>query len=112
MDIDPTVLSLAGVDIPARYQGQVFLGPDKGPEREYCFAGRDRMDDVFDRVRVVRDHKWHYIRNFAPQLPWAQVQKYMEQQEIMGVMRKKWQQGTLSESEMTFFRDHKPVEEL
>lgn len=112
VDIAPTVLSLAGVDIPDRYQGQIFLGPDRAPEREYCFAGRDRMDEVFDRVRAVRDHKWHYIRNFAPKLPWAQCQKYMEQQDVMGVMRKKWRQGTLSEPEMTFFRDHKPVEEL
>jgi len=112
VDVAPTLLSLAGVQIPDSYQGQVFLGPEKAPEREACFAGRDRMDEVFDRVRAVRDKQWHYIRNFAPKLPWAQCQKYMEQQEIMGVMREKWRLGTLSEAEQTFFRDEKPEEEL
>ncbi len=112
VDVAPTLLSLAGVSIPDHYQGQVFLGPDKAPEREACYAGRDRMDEVFDRVRAVRDHRFHYIRNFAPKLPWAQCQKYMEQQEIMGVMREKWRQGTLTEAEHTFFRSEKPVEEL
>lgn len=112
VDVAPTILSLAGAAIPDAYQGQVFLGPDRAPEREVCFAGRDRMDEVFDRVRCARTSRWHYIRNFAPDLPWAQCQKYMEQQEVMGVMREKWKQGTLSEAEQTFFQDRKPVEEL
>lgn len=112
VDIAPTLLSVAGVPVPDRYQGQVFLGGNKAPPREACFAGRDRMDEVFDRVRAVRDQQYLYIRNFAPALPWAQSQKYMEQQEIMGVMREKWRQGNLTEAESTFFRSCKPAEEL
>ena len=112
VDIAPTLLSLAGVDIPPDYEGHVFLGPDRVLERDVCFAGRDRMDEVFDRVRVVRDSHWHYIRNFAPELPWAQWQNYMEQQPVMRVMREKWRDGTLTHAEQTFFREEKPVEEL
>jgi arylsulfatase A-like enzyme len=70
------------------------------------------MDEVFDRVRCVRTKEWHYIRNFAPRLPWATCHTYMEQQPVMGVMRQKWAGGTLSEAEQTFFKDHKPTEEL
>ncbi|MEX2382066.1 MAG: sulfatase [Opitutales bacterium] len=112
VDIAPTLLSLAGVPVPGEYQGQIFLGEHAAPPREYVFAGRDRMDEVFDRVRVARDHRWHYIRNYAPKLPWAQCQKYMEQQKIMGVMREKKRKGELSGDELAFFRDEKPPEEL
>lgn len=112
VDIAPTLLSLAGVPVPAQYQGQVFLGDHTAVSRQYVFAGRDRMDEVFDRVRVARDKRWHYIRNYAPNLPWAQCQKYMEQQEVMGVMRELWRNGNLSGSAGTFFRETKPPEEL
>lgn len=112
VDIAPTLLSLAGARIPADYQGQVFLGDDAAPSRSCVFAGRDRMDEVFDWVRVARDQHWHYIRNYAPKLPWAQYQKYMEQQEIMPVMRAKWKAGELNGDEAAFFADEKPIEEL
>lgn len=112
VDIAPTLLSLAGVDIPPSHQGRVFLGPRRDPERECVFAGRDRMDELYDRVRVVRDKRWHYIRNFEPRLPWAQWQTYMEQQPVMDIMRRKWQEGRLTGAEQIFFRPEKPVEEL
>lgn len=112
VDIAPTLLSLAGAAIPKDYQGQVFLGPDKTAPRETCFGGRDRMDEVYDRVRFARTKDWHYIRNFTPRLPWAQTQTYMENQEIMGVMREQWSRGSLTEATGTFFQSEKPAEEL
>ncbi len=112
VDVAPTLLALAGAPIPEHYQGQVFLGPDAAPPRECVFAGRDRMDEVFDYVRCVRDKQWHYIRNFAPELPWAQNQKYMEQQPIMPIMRKAWAEGRLEGANQLFFEDEKPIEEL
>lgn len=112
VDIAPTILSLAGASIPEDYQGRCFLGKDRSAPRECVFAGRDRMDEVFDRVRVVRDSRWHYIRNFAPNLPWAQYQQYMEQQEIMGVMREQFRKGELKGAEIAFFEPSKPEEEL
>ncbi|MEX2608268.1 MAG: sulfatase [Kiritimatiellia bacterium] len=112
VDIAPTILSLAGAPIPESYQGRCFLGEERSPPRECVFAGRDRMDEVFDRVRVVRDSRWHYIRNFAPNLPWAQYQHYMEQQEIMGVMRGQARKGELKGAQAAFFAASKPEEEL
>lgn len=112
VDIAPTVLSLAGVPIPGHYQGQVFLGPQAAPPREYVFAGRDRMDSTFDKVRVARDRDWHYIRNDAPGLPWAQKQWYMEQQPIMPVVRALHASGQLTGDAAAFFQPRKPVEEL
>lgn len=112
VDIAPTILSLAGVPIPEDYQGRCFLGDERSDSRECVFAGRDRMDEVFDRVRAVRDSRWHYIRNFAPNLPWAQYQQYMEQQEIMWVMRAQARKGELEGTQTAFFVPSKPEEEL
>ena len=112
VDIAPTLLALAGVPVPNHYQGQVFLGEDRAPERDYVFAGRDRMDEIFDKVRVARDRNFHYIRNDAPWLPWAQKQWYMEQQPVMPVMRKLHAEGKLSGDEAVFFQPVKPDEEL
>lgn len=112
VDIAPTLLAAAGAPVPDTYQGQVFVGPDKAPERECVFGGRDRMDEVFDRVRVARDKKWHYIRNDFPELPWAQCQNYMEQQDVVSLMRDKWKAGTLEGDESVFFAEQKPSEEL
>lgn len=113
VDIAPTLLSLAGVPVPNDYQGRVFLGDGTDPSpRDCAFAGRDRMDEVFDRVRAARDRDWLYIRNYAPELPWAQCQSYMENQEIMDVMRDKHRRGALRGDEGVFFRETKPPEEL
>ncbi len=112
VDIAPTLCALAGAPIPEHYQGQVFLGDEKASPRDYVFAGRDRMDAVFDKVRACRDKRWHYIRNDAPELPYAQRQSYMEQQSIMPVMRQMHAQGKLAGDEAVFFQPGKPAEEL
>lgn len=112
VDIAPTILSIAGIPVPDGYQGRIFMGELQSGPRECVFGGRDRMDEVFDRVRFARDERWHYIRNFHPNLPRHQWQNYMEQQEIMGVMREKWANGELHGDEAAFFQETKPDEEL
>ncbi len=112
VDLAPTILSLAGAPIPDDYDGQVFLGPDAAPPRQYIYAQRDRMDEVFDRVRCVRSKRWHYIRNFYPQLPWAQHQFYMEQEPTYQAMRELHAEGKLHPPADVFLAPTKPAEEL
>ncbi|MEX1089745.1 MAG: sulfatase, partial [Phycisphaeraceae bacterium] len=96
VDIAPTILSLAGADIPGHYQGQAFLGAAKATTpRQYAFAGRDRIDEAFDHVRVARDQRWHYIRNTWPCLPYAQRSWYMERMATMQVLRRMRAAGEL-----------------
>lgn len=112
VDIAPTLLSLAGVAIPQHYQGQVILGPRKAPPREYVFTGRDRMGEAYDRVRVARDRRWHYIRNDFPQLPYAARTEYQEVMPAMQVMREMRATGTLTGPAALWMSDTKPAEEL
>ena len=55
IDLAPTVLALAGVEVPAHLQGRVLVGPKAGPAPELVFAARDRMDTEYDMMRSARD---------------------------------------------------------
>ncbi len=111
IDWAPTFLSIAGAPIPERMQGQVFLG-DNVKERQYVYACRDRMDETFDRIRAVRDTRYKYIRNFYPELPYAQYIDYMDQMPTCQVWRKWNAEGKLNEVQKLWFAPTKPKEEL
>jgi N-sulfoglucosamine sulfohydrolase len=112
VDLPATALSLAGVQIPKDFDGQVFLGPNAAPSRKYVHAARDYMDETFDRIRSVRDTRFRYVRNLAPELPYAQIISYMEIGETMQVWRKREAEGRLNETQRLFFAPNKPKEEL
>ena len=112
LDFAPTVLSVAGAPVPREMQGQIFLGPDRAPERRYIFAARDRMDEAYDRIRTVRDTRFKYIRNFEPQLPYAQRIDYMELMPTMRAWREAYADNKLTGPQKLFFAKTKPPEEL
>jgi len=113
LDFAPTVLSLAGVPIPAHMQGRAFLGPQKGAEPDYVYAARDRMDETYDCIRALRDKKYKYIRNFMPYLTRGQHINYMDQTPILKEMRRLHAAGQLAPGpQMQFFEPRKPACEL
>jgi N-sulfoglucosamine sulfohydrolase len=111
VDFAPTVLSIAGVKPPERMQGRVFLG-DQPTQRKYVFAARDRMDETFDRIRAVRDRRYKYLRNYYPELPYAQHILYMNEMPTMRVWRKHAADGKLTGPQALFFAPTKSREEL
>jgi uncharacterized sulfatase len=112
IDLAPTLLSIAGCEIPSHMQGQVFLGDHVAKPREFIYATRDRMDETTDMMRAVRDQRFKYIRNFHPELPYTQTIKYMEPQATMREMRRLSAAGELTGPPALFFRPTKPPEEL
>lgn len=72
VDYAPTVLNLAGLEIPGTMEGQAFLGAEVPEAREYVYAARDRADDMFEMSRAVRNDRYIYIRHFMPHLPYIQ----------------------------------------
>jgi uncharacterized sulfatase len=111
VDLAPTVLNIAGVPAPERMQGHDFLG-EMRKKRKYVFAARDRMDETFDRIRAVRDERFKYIRNFYPELPYAQPINYMDEMPTMRVWRQWAADGKLTGPQKLFFAATKPSEEL
>lgn len=112
LDFAPTVLSLAGLDIPEYIQGKAFLGAKATEPRRYVHAVRDRMAERYDLVRVVRDNRFHYQRNFLPHLTWSQFVSYTEMMPTMQVWRRLAEQGKLKPRQARYFAPTKPIEEL
>lgn len=112
IDLGPTVLNLAGVPVPDHMHGRAFLGPSLKPAREAVFGGRDRMDERYDGVRMVRDRQYRYLRNNQPHLPYAQHTAYMEQGFIMQELRRTQKEGKLPAAAKQYMAETKPAEEL
>jgi arylsulfatase A-like enzyme len=113
VDLAPTVLSLAGVPIPAFMQGQAFLGGQKAPQpRSHVFAARDRMDERHDRVRSVRDLRYRYVYNHLPGQPFYQdIQFRIDKFAMLREMLDLRDQGQLPAATAGWFKT-KPIEEL
>ena len=112
VDFGPTVLSLAGVEIPAHMLGTAFLGSGTGEPRQYVYAGRDRMDERYDCSRAIRDSRYKYILNLMPHLSRGQFQQYMYEMPTMKVWAELKRLGKLEGPPALFMEDTKPVEEL
>lgn len=112
LDFAPTVISLAGGEVPKHLQGQVFLGDNKARARQYIFGVRDRMDEKYDRIRCVRDERYHYLKNFETKIPYAQHIAYMDQMPTMKEWRRLHELGQLKGPQTLFFLPEKPEEEL
>ncbi|MGI9432464.1 MAG: sulfatase/phosphatase domain-containing protein, partial [Myxococcota bacterium] len=68
VDFAPTFLEWAGATAPDGLPGRSFSDPAT-PPREFVFASRDRIDEILDRQRAVRDDRWKYIRSWHPEVP-------------------------------------------
>jgi arylsulfatase A-like enzyme len=112
IDLAPTVLALAGVEIPAHLQGRVLVGPKAAPPPEFVFGARDRMDIEYDMMRSVRDSRFLYIRNFAPEQPYAGHIIYRNQSAIMQDWLRLQAERALTGTAALWMRTTRPAEEL
>ncbi len=112
VDFAPTVLSLVELEIPAYMQGRAFLGRQTGRPRQYVFAIRDRVDEVYEFSRGVRDDRYHYIRNYMPHRPVMQHSDYSERTPIRQELRRLAAEGKLDGLPGRLTGRTKPPEEL
>jgi arylsulfatase A-like enzyme len=113
IDLAPTLLSLAGIDIPDHMQGTAFLGENMRPiEPAYVFGAADRFDETTDRVRSVRDNRFKYIKYYNPDKPMYLDVTYRNQMPIMKELLRLQKAGELSAEQQLWFRSSKPDEEL
>lgn len=112
VDFGPTVLRLAGIDIPRHVQGQPFLGSDLPEPRQYVYGARDRMDERYDIIRMVRNERFLYIRNYEPLKTYYQYMNTPEKGVTMRELRRLHEAGELDSVADYYFSPNKPVEEL
>lgn len=112
IDFAPTVLSLAGVDIPAQMDGKPFLG--KGvtstdlSQRNTAFSYADRFDEKYDLVRAIRKGKFKYIRNYQPFNIDALYNFYRYKMLAFKEWESLYKSGQLNEIQQQFFKARTP----
>ncbi len=111
VDLAPTLLSLAGIEVPSYMQGKAFLGEQMTEGPEYAFLYRGRMDERIDMSRAVRDDRFRYIRNYMPWRPALQKLEYLWRAPSMASWEEAYQAGECNEVQSRFF-EPRPVEEL
>ena len=113
IDLSATSLAIAGIEVPQNMEGRVFLGEQKMPDREYVFAARDRCDETVDRIRAVRDKRFKYIRNYHPDRPYMQLNRYKEvSYPIWRQMQRLEKAGEITAEDYPFLAKSRPEEEL
>ena len=112
VDFAPTVLSLAGIEVPDHLQGQAFAGSQRADPRDYIYAAKDRMDPAMDNRRAVRDKRHKYIRNYMPDRPYVQFLPYRDQMALMQELFRYEKEGKLDQVQALWFQKTKPIEEL
>ena len=112
IDFGPTVLSLAGVPVPAHMQGIPFLGDQLGESRDAVFAARDRVDESYDMIRSVRTKNCLYIRNYYPNEPFPIWVPYLNKMPIYQEMLRLDAEGKLTGAQKSWMAYRRPPEEI
>lgn len=112
IDFGPTVLSLAGVDVPDYMQGQPFMGKQEAKPRDYVIGHRDRVDEVMDMARSIRDKRYLYIRNYMPQLGYNQPTAWPDLGEIRPEIYRLTDQKKMTGPQWHFAGPTRAIEEL
>tara|TARA_B110000879_G_scaffold74513_1_gene104018 strand:- start:2316 stop:3401 length:1086 start_codon:yes stop_codon:yes gene_type:complete len=102
VDLGPTILSLAGVSVPSIMQGRDFAAPDASPN-EYIYASRDRIDELMDRQRAVRDSRYKYIRSWYPEVSGGTDLTFRDNIDMVREMRAMYEAGQLNMAQRQWY---------
>jgi len=111
IDLAPTSLALAGIEIPDHFQGHDIFAKKLTP-RDFIVSARDRCDETIEIIRCIRTSQYKYIRNFLSYRPHAQPNQYKDGKKISSTMKKLHKEGKLNELQARIFNPTRPTEEL
>jgi len=104
VDMPKTWVSLAGGETPDTMQGTIFLGKGMEPEPKYHMGFRERADERYDCVRMIRDRRYAYYKNYMPYAPAGQYLAYLWKAPATPAWEKHHREGKTNEITGRFFR--------
>ncbi len=104
VDMPKTWLSLAGAEIPDTFQGTIFLGKGTEPAPKYHLGFRERTDERLDNVRMIRDERFAYHKNYMPFAPAGQHLAYLWKAQATAAWEQHHREGKTNEITGRFFR--------
>ncbi|MBK0384066.1 sulfatase [Pedobacter sp. SD-b] len=110
-DLAPSMLALAGADVPKYMEGRVLIGAKRAKPVDHLILSSDRSDNGVDMVRSVTNGNLIYSRNYYPFINEARYINYMEIGDIKKQMRKDFAEGKLNPLQKSLFED-RPTEFL
>ncbi|MBI0398220.1 sulfatase family protein [Cyclobacterium marinum] len=115
IDFAPTVLHLAGLEVPEQMDGSPFLGQGLKKanleSRDETYGHADRFDEKYEMLRSIRKGKWKYIRSYQPYYPDGLQNNYRYKMMAFASWKDLYKEGQLNTEQAAFFRE-KPVERL
>ncbi len=108
IDFAPTFLALAKAPQPTYLQGQNFLEQDS-INRSYIFASRDRIDEINDRQRAVRNEHFKYIKSWYPDQPGGHPLDFRDNMEMMKELWRMKEANQLTVEQLLWFQS--PIKE-
>lgn len=107
-DLAPTIISLAGGEVPNYLTGRVLIGKNRSKPVKQIYLSNDRSDNGPDLVRTITNGKYVYSRNFMPFQPELRYIRYMEIGDIKQQMRKDLKDGKLDGLQKSLFEPRQP----
>nr|WKN35610.1 sulfatase-like hydrolase/transferase [Tunicatimonas sp. TK19036] len=107
-DLAPTMISLAGGEVPDYLKGRVLMGENRSEPVDKLILSSDRSDNGIDMIRSVTDGRYVYSRNFMPFMPEARYIRYMEIGDIKQIMRHDLEANRLNALQKSLFEDRPP----
>ncbi|MDP6633632.1 MAG: sulfatase [Phycisphaerae bacterium] len=104
VDMPKTWVSLVGGEPPETMQGTVFLGKGIEPEPKYHLGFRERADERYDSVRMIRDKQYAYYKNYMPYAPAGQYLAYLWKAPATPAWEKHHREGKTDAVTGRFFR--------
>ena len=104
VDMPKTWLSLAGAEIPDTFQGAVFLGEGTETAPAFHLSFRERADERLDNVRMIRDERFAYHKNYMPYAPAGQHLAYLWKAPAMPAWEQHHREGKTNDITGRFFR--------
>jgi len=112
IDFGPTLLKLAGLDVPEHMDGKPFLGEGVSMEevnsRDEAFGYADRFDEKYEMVRTLRKGDLKYHRNYQSYYPDGLQNNYRYKMLAYQEWRDLYQAGKLNEVQSAFFEPKAP----